>query len=66
MIVIEKEDVADALTEFADEYKVALVFTRGRFVNYVKELIEEASDKKISKVRLWRQTYPGLVLTEVQ
>jgi len=53
MIIIEKEGVADALIEFADEYKVALVFTRGRFVNYVKELIKEASDRGITNVRIW-------------
>ena len=53
MIIIEKEGVADALTEFADEHKVALVFTRGRFVKYVKELVEEASNKKISNVHIW-------------
>jgi hypothetical protein len=53
MIIIEKEGVADALVDFADEYKVALVFTRGRFVNYVKELIQEASNRDISNVRIW-------------
>ena len=42
MIIIEKEGIADALFEFADEHKVALVFTRGRFVNYVKELIQRS------------------------
>ena len=53
MIIIEKEGVADALFEFADEYKVAVVFTRGRFVNYVKELIKEASDRGITNVNIW-------------
>ena len=53
MIIIEKEGVADALFEFADEHKVALVFTRGRFVNYVKELIQEASARGITNVNIW-------------
>jgi hypothetical protein len=53
MIIIEKEGVADALVDFADEYKVALVFTRGRFVNYVKDLILEASDRDISNMCIW-------------
>jgi hypothetical protein len=53
MIIIEKEGVADALIEFADEYKIALVFTRGRFVNYVKELIQEASNRGIRNVHIW-------------
>jgi hypothetical protein len=53
MIIIEKEGVADALVDFADEYKVVLVFTRGRFVNYVKELIQEASNRGINKMQIW-------------
>lgn len=53
MIIIEKEGVADALVDFADEYRVALVFTRGRFVNYVKELIQEASNRGISNMDIW-------------
>jgi hypothetical protein len=53
MIIIEKEGIADALFDYADEYRIALVFTRGRFVNYVKELIQEASDKKINDVNIW-------------
>jgi hypothetical protein len=53
MIIIEKEGIADAVVEYADEYKVALVFTRGRFVNYVKELIKEASARGITNVKIW-------------
>jgi hypothetical protein len=53
MIIIEKEGIADALFEYADERKVALVFTRGRFVNYVKELIAEASKRGIKNVKIW-------------
>jgi uncharacterized protein YfkK (UPF0435 family) len=53
MIIIEKEGIADALFEYADEHKVALVFTRGRFVNYVKELIREASKRGIKNVKIW-------------
>ena len=53
MIIIEKEGIADALFGFADEHKVALVFTRGRFVNYVKELIKEASDRGITNIKIW-------------
>ena len=53
MIVIEKEGIADALFGFADEHKVALVFTRGRFVNYVKELIKEASARGITNIKIW-------------
>jgi uncharacterized protein YfkK (UPF0435 family) len=53
MIIIEKEGIADALFEFADEHKVALVFTRGRFVNYVKELIREASARGITNIKIW-------------
>ena len=53
MIIIEKEGIADALFQFADEHKVALVFTRGRFVNYVKELIQEASARGITNIKIW-------------
>jgi hypothetical protein len=55
IIVIEKEGIADVLTDLADEYNIALVFTRGRFVNYVKDLIQEALDRKIP-VKVWTLT----------
>ena len=55
IIVIEKEGMADALKEFADEYHFALVFTRGRFVEYVKELIEEAVSEDID-IKVWTLT----------
>jgi hypothetical protein len=55
IIVIEKEGIADVLTDLADEYHIALVFTRGRFVNYVKDLIQEALDRKIP-IKVWTLT----------
>jgi hypothetical protein len=55
MIVIEKEGMADALKEFADEYHIALVFTRGRFVEYVVELIEAAISEAID-IKVWTLT----------
>jgi|GEM_PF-1234768 len=55
IIVIEKEGMADVLKKFTDEYHIALVFTRGRFVNYVKDLIEAAISKKID-IKVWTLT----------
>jgi predicted flap endonuclease-1-like 5' DNA nuclease len=55
IIVIEKEGMADVLKKFTDEYHIALVFTRGRFVQYVKELIEAAISKKIN-IKVWTLT----------
>ncbi len=40
-IVIEKEGIASALAPFAGKYAVAIVNTRGIFVEAVKDLIEE-------------------------
>jgi hypothetical protein len=42
IIIIEKEGIADLLVPYADRYKIALVFTRGRFTEYGKDLIESA------------------------
>ncbi|MBV9176361.1 MAG: hypothetical protein JO297_04935 [Nitrososphaeraceae archaeon] len=42
IIIIEKEGIADLLEPYADKYKIALVYTRGRFTKYGKELIEAA------------------------
>ena len=55
IIVIEKKGMADALKEFTDEYHIALVFTRGRFVDYVKELIEKAISEHID-IKVWTLT----------
>ena len=55
IIIIEKEGIADVLTDLADEYHIALVFTRGRFVKYVTELVEEALERKIP-VKVWTLT----------
>ncbi|HEY1247731.1 MAG TPA: hypothetical protein VGE97_01965, partial [Nitrososphaera sp.] len=40
-IIIEKEGIADALAPFAKNYAVAIVNTRGIFVEAVKDLIEK-------------------------
>jgi hypothetical protein len=42
IIIIEKEGIADLLAPYADKYKIALVYTRGRFKEYGKDLIEAA------------------------
>jgi hypothetical protein len=55
IIVIEKEGMADALKGFADEYHIALVFTRGRFVDYVKELILAAISEDVD-IKVWTLT----------
>lgn len=47
--------MADVLKEYADEYHIALVFTRGRFVDYVVELIEMAVSKDID-IKVWTLT----------
>ena len=44
VIVIEKEGIADVLTTFADKYGVALVHTKGHFVEYCKDLIEAVEE----------------------
>jgi hypothetical protein len=55
IIIIEKEGIADVLTDLADEYHIALVFTRGRFVKYITALVEEALERKIP-VKVWTLT----------
>jgi hypothetical protein len=55
IIVIEKEGMADTLKEFADEYHIALVFTRGRFVDYVKNLIDKAVSEDVG-INVWTLT----------
>jgi hypothetical protein len=55
IIIIEKEGIADVLTDLADEYHIALVFTRGRFVKYVVELVQEALRRKIP-IKIWTLT----------
>jgi hypothetical protein len=42
IIIIEKEGISDLLAPYADKYKIALVYTRGRFTKYGKALIEAA------------------------
>ncbi len=44
VIVIEKEGIADVLTSFADKYGIALVHTKGHFVEYCKDLIEAVEE----------------------
>jgi hypothetical protein len=44
VIVIEKEGIPDVLTSFADKYGVALVHTKGHFVEYCKDLIEAVEE----------------------
>lgn len=44
VIVIEKEGIADVVTSFADKYGVALVHTKGHFVEYCKDLIEAVEE----------------------
>ena len=44
IIIIEKEGIADLLAPYSDKYKIALVYTRGRFTEYGKDLIEAAKE----------------------
>lgn len=65
MVIVEKEGVTDVLLEAARKYRVALVATAGKFVDYVKDLMKLAhevgmnvcvlTDYDIDGVNMWRQ-----------
>ena len=65
MVVVEKEGITDVLLEAAKKYRVALVATAGKFVDYVKDLMKLASatginvcvltDYDIDGINMWRQ-----------
>ena len=38
MVIVEKEGVTDVLLEATKKYRIALVATAGKFVDYVKDL----------------------------
>jgi predicted flap endonuclease-1-like 5' DNA nuclease len=44
IIFIEKDDVVDLLTEYADKYGIALVDTQGFFTDYGKKLVAAAAE----------------------
>lgn len=44
-IVIEKEGVPAVLAPYADKYRVALISTQGRFVDYVKRFVSSVIDE---------------------
>jgi hypothetical protein len=44
-IVIEKEGVPAVLAQYADKYRVALISTQGRFVDYVKRFVSSVIDE---------------------
>jgi hypothetical protein len=44
-IVIEKEGIPAVLAPYADKYRVALISTQGRFVEYVKRFISSVIDE---------------------
>ena len=65
MVVVEKEGVTDVLLEAAKKFRVALVATAGKFVDYIKDLMKLASDigvnvcvltdYDIDGINMWRQ-----------
>jgi hypothetical protein len=44
-IVIEKEGIPAVLAPYADKYRVALISTQGRFVDYVKRFVSSVIDE---------------------
>jgi hypothetical protein len=65
MIIVEKEGVTDVLLESAKKYRIALVATAGKFVDYAKDLMKLAhkvginvcvlTDFDIDGINMWRQ-----------
>ncbi len=66
MVIVEKEGVTDVLLEAeAKKYRIALVATAGKFVDYVKDLMKlihevamnvcVLTDYDIDGVNMWRQ-----------
>lgn len=65
MVIVEKEGVTDVLLEAAKKYRIALVATAGKFVEYVKDLMKLADDAGINVcvmtdfdidgINMWRQ-----------
>ena len=65
MIIVEKEGVTDVYLKRQERYRVALVATAGKFVDYVKDLMKLAhevgmnvcvlTDYDIDGVNMWRQ-----------
>ena len=64
IIVIEKEGIADVLTQFADKYGIALVHTQGRFTEYGKDLIEEVKKSGSIIVTLTDYDRDGVSMAE--
>jgi len=64
VIVIEKEGIADVLTSFADKYGVALVHTKGHFVEYCKDLIEAAEESGANVATLTDYDAVGIKIAE--
>lgn len=65
MIIVEKEGVTDVLLYTAQKYRIALVATAGKFVDYVKDLMKLAhtlgrinvcvlTDYDIDGLNMWR------------
>ena len=66
MIIVEKEGVTDVLLYAAQKYRIALVATAGKFVDYVKDLMKLAhtlgrinvcvlTDYDIAGINMWRE-----------
>lgn len=73
MVIVEKEGVTDVLLEAAKKYRIALVATAGKFVDYVKDLMKLAhevgmnvcvlTDYDIDGVNMWRQANEKMSIT---
>jgi DNA topoisomerase VI subunit A len=66
MIIVEKEGVTDVLLYAAQKYRIALVATAGKFVDYVKDLMKLTyplgrinvcvlTDYDIAGINMWRE-----------
>ena len=66
MIIVEKEGITDVLLDAAQKYRIALVATAGKFVDYVKDLMKLAhrigrinvcvlTDYDIDGINMWRE-----------
>lgn len=59
LVVVEKEGITDVLLEYAAKYRIALVATAGKLVEYAKDLIESAQNNGINVSTLYDDDLSG-------
>lgn len=64
IIVIEKSGILELLKDYAQEYGVALIQTQGRFVDYIKDLIEIAKNATAPIATLTDYDIDGITMAD--